>query len=130
MQKPNGLIRKCRVESFSVEDDRHYLLEFTQENLRIYRAPSTYVADIKLEVGFPDTLRVAQIENVMLIVQKNLVPQRLVNLGEDDEWFLDDIPFINVPQYDFDDDNSPTPIDEIQVMDIGHGGDMEKRRAL
>jgi len=122
LQKPNGLIRKCRVESFSVEDDRHYLLEFTQENLRIYRAPSTYVADIKLEVGFPDTLRVAQIENVMLIVQKNLVPQRLVNLGEDDEWFLDDIPFVNVPQYDFDDDNSPTPVNEIQVMTLGHTG--------
>jgi hypothetical protein len=122
LQKPNGLIRKCRVESFSVEDDRHYLLEFTQENLRIYRAPNTYVADIKLEVGFPDTLRVAQIENVMLIVQKNLVPQRLVNLGEDDEWFLDDIPFVNVPQYDFDDDNSPTPVNEIQVMTLGHSG--------
>ena len=127
LQKPNGLIRKCRVESFSVEDDRHYLLEFTQENLRIYRTPNTYVADIKLEVGFPDTLRVAQIENVMLIVQKNLRPQRLVNLGEDDEWFLDDIPFINVPQYDFDDDNSPTPINEIQVMDIGHGGGTWKK---
>ncbi len=122
LQKPNGLIRTCRVESFSVEDDRHYLLEFTQENLRIYRAPSTYVADIKLEVGFPDTLRVAQIENVMLIVQKNLRPQRLVNLGEDDEWFLDDIPFVNVPQYDFDDDNSPTPVNEIQVMTLGHTG--------
>jgi len=121
LQKPNGLIRTCRVESFSVEDDRHYLLEFTQENLRIYRTPSTYVADIKLEVGFPETLRVAQIENVMLIVQKNLRPQRLVNLGADDEWVLDDIPFVNVPQYDFDDDNSPTPTSEIQVMTLQHG---------
>lgn len=121
LQKPNGVITTCRVESFSVEDDRHYLLEFTQENLRIYRTPNTYVADIKLEAGFPERLRVAQIENVMLIVQRNLVPQRLVNLGEDDEWVLDNIPFLNVPQYDFDDDNSPTPVDEIQVMTLQHG---------
>ena len=122
LQKPLGLIRKCRIENFSVEDDRHYLLEFTQDNLRIYRTPNTYVADIKLEVGFPTTLRVAQIENVMLIVQENLRPQRLVNLGADDEWVLDDIPFVNVPQYDFDDSNSPTPINEIQVMTLGHTG--------
>ena len=57
----------------------------------------------------------------MLIVQKNLRPQRLVNLGADDEWVLDDIPFVNVPQYDFDDDNSPTPTSEIQVMTLQHG---------
>ena len=125
LQKPNGLIRKARVEDFSVEDDRHYLLEFTQENLRIYRAPNTYVADIKLEVGKPEELRVAQIENVMIIVQEDLAPRRLVNLGEDDEWVIDLVPFVNVPQYDYDDDNSPTPVDDVQVLTIG-GSDLAK----
>jgi len=125
LQKPNGLIRKCRVEDFSVEDDRHYLLEFTQENLRIYRTPNTYVADIKLEVGKPEELRVAQIENVMIIVQEDLSPRRLVNLGADDEWVIDLVPFINVPQYDYDDDNSPTPVDDVQVMTLG-GGSLAK----
>ena len=119
LQKPNGVITKARVEDFSVEDDRHYLLEFTQENLRIYRTPNTYVADIKLEVGKPEELRVAQIENVMIIVQEDLAPRRLVNLGADDEWVIDLVPFVNVPQYDYDDDNSPTPVDDVQVMTLG-----------
>ena len=121
LQKPNGVITKARVEDFSVEDDRHYLLEFTQENLRIYRTPNTYVADIKLEVGKPEELRVAQIENVMIIVQEDLAPRRLVNLGADDEWVIDLVPFVNVPQYDYDDDNSPTPVDDVQVMTLGGG---------
>ena len=121
LQKPSGVITKARVEDFSVEDDRHYLLEFTQENLRIYRTPNTYVADIKLEVGKPEELRVAQIENVMIIVQEDLAPRRLVNLGADDEWVIDLVPFVNVPQYDYDDDNSPTPVDDVQVMTLGGG---------
>ena len=125
LQKPNGVLTKARVEDFSIEDDRHYLLEFSQENLRIYRTPNTYVADIKLTVGKPEEIRVAQIENVMIIVQENLRPQRLVNLGDDDEWILDDVPFVNVPQYDYDDANSPTPVDDVQVLTIG-GPDLAK----
>jgi hypothetical protein len=125
LQKPSGVLTKARVEDFSIEDDRHYLLEFSQENLRIYRTPNTYVADIKLEVGKPEELRVAQIENVMIMVQENLRPQRLVNLGDDDEWILDDVPFVNVPQYDYDDANSPTPVDDVQVLTIG-GPDLAK----
>jgi len=125
LQKPSGVLTKARVEDFSVEDNRHYLLEFTQENLRIYRTPNTYVADIKLAVGKPEEIRVAQIENVMIIVQENLRPQRLVNLGDDDEWILDDVPFVNVPQYDYDDANSPTPVDDVQVMTLG-GGSLAK----
>ena len=79
---------------------------------------STYVADIKLEVGKPEELRVAQIENVMIIVQEDLAPRRLVNLGADDEWVIDLVPFINVPQYDYDDDNSPTPRSEEHTSEL------------
>ena len=128
LQKPNGVLTRARLEDFSIEDDRHYLLEFTQENLRIYRTPDTYAADVKLEIGLPDEIRVAQIENVMIIVQENLPPKRLINLGADDEWVLDDVPFTNVPQYDYDDDDSPTPTSEIQVMTLGHSGSGQWKR--
>jgi len=33
---------------------------------------------------------------------------------------IDDIPFLNVPQYDYDDSQSPTPTDYITTMTLGH----------
>jgi hypothetical protein len=57
----------------------------------------------------------------MLLFQEDVPPQRLINLGTDTDWFLDEVPFINVPTYDFDDDLSPTPVNEIQVMTLTHG---------
>ena len=62
-----------------------------------------------------------------MLVFGNFEPIRLVNLGADADWVIDNIPFLNVPQYDFDDAQSPTPVNEIQVMDIGHGGGAWKK---
>ena len=127
----NGTVELPKLIDFSVEDDRHYLMEFTSDNIRVYRSPNTFVADIKPTYSSLDeadvlNIRAAQIENVMLVFG-NFEPMRLVNLGADDDWFLDNIPFTNVPQYDFDDAQSPTPVNEVQVMDIGHGGGTWKK---
>jgi hypothetical protein len=127
----NGTLEAPKLIDFSVEDDRHYLMEFTSDNIRVYRSPSTFVADIKPTYSSLDeadvlNIRAAQIENVMLVFG-NFEPMRLVNLGTDADWFLDSIPFINVPQYDFDDAQSPTPVNEVQIMDIGHGGGSWKK---
>lgn len=121
-----------RLVDMSVEDDRHYLVEFTRDNIRIYRTPNTRVADIKptysgLTSAQIENIRVAQVENVMLIVG-DFAPMRLVNLGTNDDWVIDEIPFTNVPQYDFDDALSPTPVNEIQVMTLGHTGSGQWKR--
>jgi hypothetical protein len=71
-----------------------------------------------------ENIRVAQIENVMLIVG-NFAPMRLVNLGTDTDWVIDNIPFTNVPQFDFDDAQSPIPVNDVQVMTLG-GGSLAK----
>ena len=120
----------CKLEDFSVESDRHYLIEFTRDNIAIFRSQlvgeiiqTTRVADIKPTYDSTvdvSTVRTAQIENVMLVFG-NFEPIRLVNIGTDADWVIDNIPFLNVPQYDFDDAQSPTPVDEIQVMTLTHG---------
>lgn len=122
----NGTLEAPKLIDFSVEDDRHYLMEFTSDNIRVYRSPSTFVADIKptyssLDEADVQNIRAAQIENVMLVFG-NFEPMRLVNLGTDADWFLDNIPFTNIPQYDFDDELSPTPVNEVQIMNLGHSG--------
>lgn len=123
LYQESAILSTPRLVDFSVEDDRHYLIEFTRDNIRIYRTPDTFVVDIKpIYSGLPsdqvENIRVAQIENVMLIVG-NFAPMRLVNLGTDTDWVIDEIPFSNVPQFDFDDDDSPTPVNDVQVMTLG-----------
>ncbi len=126
LYEESAILSTPRLVDMSVEDDRHYLVEFTRDNIRIYRTPNTRVADIKptysgLTSAQIENIRVAQVENVMLIVG-DFAPMRLVNLGTNDDWVIDEIPFTNVPQYDFDDALSPTPTSEIQVMTLGHTG--------
>ncbi len=122
----NGTVELPKLIDFSVEDDRHYLMEFTSDNIRVYRSPNTFVADIKPTYSSLDeadvlNIRAAQIENVMLVFG-NFEPMRLVNLGTDADWFLDNIPFTNIPQYDFDDAQSPTPVNAVQTMTLSHSG--------
>ena len=137
LMQETGVDSDCKLEDFSVEDDRHYLIEFTRDNIAIFRSQlvglniqTTRVADIKPTYDSSvnvSTVRTAQIENVMLVFG-NFEPIRLVNLGTDEDWVIDNIPFLNVPQYDFDDAQSPTPINEIQVMTLGHTGSGQWKR--
>lgn len=111
---------RVKIIDFSVESDRHYLLALTQGNIRVYRTPSTLVADIRcplISADIPD-VRDTQTENVMLLFNENLIPQRLINLGTDENWFIDEVPFINIPQFDFNDALSPTPTSDVQQMTL------------
>ena len=127
---------RTKLESFEVEADRNYLVEFTPDNIRIYRTDATTGDPVQRVIDIPPTwtpypagllaaidvesIRTATVENVMLIVG-NFQPLRLVNLGTDSDWTLDDVPFSNVPQFDYNDDDSPTPVNEVQVLTLGGG---------
>lgn len=111
-------LSNVNLRDFSVDSDTHYLFSITDGNIRIFRTPNTHVADIKIEhtsAQIPD-IRDAQSEGVMLLFQKDQVPVRVINLKTDVDWTLSDIPFTNVPQFDFNDDDSPTPTSDVQVL--------------
>ena len=123
---------------FSVEDNRHYLCVATGGapstgtvsptnppsfgNLAIYRIPyetitdTVLVANLPLPYDFNEIARVrdVQTENVMLMFHENYPSQRIINIG--DAFAIDEIPYLNVPQYDYDDALSPTPTDDVQVL--------------
>jgi hypothetical protein len=114
---------EAKLIDFSVESDRNYLLVLTDENINIYKNPGTYVASLKVPFSSDQvaTVRATQTENVMLLFHEDVAPQRLINLGTDADWVLDEVPFVNVPQFDYDDALSPTPVNEVQVMVLGGG---------
>lgn len=109
-----------KLIDFSVESNRHYLLVLSDQNLRVFTKSGEYKADIKvpfLRTQVPD-VRDTQVENVMLMFHEDQPSQRLINLGTDEDWFLDEIPWTNIPQYDYNDDLSPTPVSDVQRMTL------------
>ena len=120
LQKRQATLSSVKTFDFSVESDRHYLMVLTAGNLRVYRTPDTHVADIKMPYidGQVLSVRDAQTESVMLMFHEDTLPIRLVNGGDDYTWTLDDVPFANVPQYDYFDGSSPTPTSDVQVMTL------------
>jgi len=113
---------------FSTEVDRHYLCILTAGNMAVYRIPhagsgsTVYIADIPTPYADADvsTVRDAQTENVMLMFQQDYAPQRIINdgLSNYDSFSLDNIPFLNVPQYDYNDVSSPTPTSYVTTLTL------------
>jgi hypothetical protein len=113
---------------FSIETDRHYLCLLTAGNMAVYRSPhagsntTTYVADIPVPYSATSvsSVRDVQTENVMLMFHEDYPPQRIINngLSNYDSFALDDIPFLNVPQYDYDDSQSPAETNYVTIMTL------------
>ena len=108
---------------FSVGSDEHYLGVLTAKNLRVYRTPhagsseTVFVSDVVLPYNGAavSEVRDAQTENVMLMFHKDYEPQRIIFNGGT-EFVSGPIPFSNVPQYDYNDESSPTPVSAVQVV--------------
>ena len=119
---------------FSIETDRHYLCVVTGGadtspsfgNMSIYRVTDqtfNFVPVAYLPLPFKSSevaaVRDVQTENVMLMFHEDHASKRIINTSGN-VFAIDDIPFLNVPQYDYDDSQSPTPTDYITTMTLGH----------
>ena len=128
--KSEGLgISESKLFDWEYGPDQSYLAALSPGNLRFFRAPhagssdTEHVADIVVPYGANDIMevRAAQTEGVMLMFHEDHPPLRIIFDGTDDldSFVSDNIPFTNVPQYDYDDAGSPAPIDEIQEVTFG-----------
>ena len=136
-------VSDVKTFDFSIESDRHYLCVATggadttpsYGNMAFYRIPHAGSTDTVLVGNVPlpyksteiATLRDAQTENVMLVFHEEHPSKRIINSGHtvvsgnDSIFQIDNIPFLNIPQFDYDDALSPTPVDEIQDLELDHG---------
>ncbi len=121
-----------KLHAFEVGSEDSFLLIFSIGNCRIYKITDTsteFTQDLKTDAMISSATlpkNVAVNENVALLFNENLAPRRIVfnksTLANPPAQFSFDIPvFTNIPQFDFNDENSPTPTNEIQVMTLSHG---------
>ena len=131
---PTATASDVKTFDFSVETNRHYLCVLTggadttpsYGNMAIYRVTdqtSSFVPVANLPMPFKSSevadVRDVQTENVMLMFHENHAPQRIINTTTT-TFAVDDIPFLNVPQYDYDDAESPTPISYVTTLTLTH----------
>tara|TARA_R110002012_G_scaffold22589_6_gene77892 strand:- start:5726 stop:8581 length:2856 start_codon:yes stop_codon:yes gene_type:complete len=129
---PTATASDVKTFDFSIETDRHYLCVVTggeettpsYGNVSIYRVTgqtSNFTPVAYLPLPFRSSqvaaVRDVQTENVMLMFHQDHAPIRIINTSTTD-FGVDVIPFLNVPQYDYNDSLSPTPTDAIQVLTL------------
>ena len=131
---PTTTASDVKTFDFSVQTDIHYLCVVTggaettpsYGNMAIYRVTDqtfSFVPVANLPMPFKSSevadVRDVQTENVMLMFHENHAPQRIINTTTT-TFTVDDIPFLNVPQYDYDDALSPTPISYVTTLTLTH----------
>jgi hypothetical protein len=113
-----------KMHKFEISISSSYLLLFTNKNLRIYQVANdipTFKQDVAtdIETNFPE--RVASNENVLLMFNENVPVKRLIyNLNSNNIFKFDDAPFLNVPQFDFNDASSPSPTNYVTTMTLSN----------
>ena len=99
-------------------------------NMNIYYVPDTLTTNLTSSNWYPvaqvivpfkssqvAAVRDVQTENVMLMFHEDHAPIRIINTIND-VFAVDKIPFLNVPQYDYNDSLSPTSRNEIQTLTL------------
>ena len=120
-----------QIHAFEIGVNESYLLLFTMENCRIYRideTSTTFIQDLYTgnAIGFGTPKSVAVNENVALLFNPDSPVGRIVFNGElgaaqPAPFQIDNPTFLNIPQFDYNDNLSPTPSNEVQVMTLIHG---------
>lgn len=113
-------VSNVRLFAFEVSTDLRYLVAVTARSMSIYQndallvsLPAPYDND-----DIPD-LDAAQSQDSMVFVHKDHPPFFL--FPEFDTFYFDEIQFTSIPQYDYNDDDSPTPTSDVQVLTFASG---------
>jgi hypothetical protein len=136
-----------RLEAFKFSETEQYLLVFVPHDFAAFRV--YFYKDAQLITGIngggDDYLAIPadglfdrkffirdfdyiQSANTIIIVHEENAPLRIVRGATDSDWTFSDVPLSNIPQFDFNDASSPTPVDEVQDIQLNNGsnGDIYK----
>jgi len=122
MEHLGDAINDGRLENFSFNVEQNYLLVFSALRMEIYKSG---VLQTNINGSGNDylvtTLTLSQIQTMdyiqsadTIIITHEDVETQIIQRTSDTSWTIAAVTFVNIPQFDFDDGSSPTPVDEVQ----------------
>ena len=123
-----------RIEGFSFNVEQNYLLVFTPLQMQIYKddvlqtningsgfdyVDTPWNAEQILEFDY------IQSADTAIVTHQGVQPYTITRTSDTD-WAVAAITFRNIPQYDFADALSPTPVDEIQRLTFANATDGDR----
>lgn len=113
--------------AFKFNTEEQYYLVFAVNRIYIYKDGTELQLNINgsgndyLDTGAQYSesqiaeLDIFQSADTVIILHPDVAPAQLTRLS-DTAWMLTLLPLTNIPQFDFDDGSSPTPVSEIQTL--------------
>lgn len=113
-----------RIEKFSFSTEQNYLLVFTALKMEIFKdnVLQTNIAGSGNDyLAIPWTLeQIKEFDYIQsadtIIITHEDVETRVITRTSDTAWTISTASFTNIPQYDFNDASSPTPVSEVQRL--------------
>lgn len=106
-----------RLENFSFNTEQNYLMVFTAGKMRVYK-DDVLQATITTPYDTIEKIRefdYIQSADTIIITHPEVEPQ-IIQRTSDVAWTINSVTFLNIPQFDFNDASSPTPVAEIQRL--------------
>ena len=106
-----------RLESFSFNTEQNYLLCFTTTKMEVYKAGvlQTTVTTPYTTLTQVRDFDYIQSADTIIITHEDFAP-RIIQRTSDTAWTIALAPLISIPQHNFADGSSPTPVAEIQTL--------------
>ena len=120
-----------RLFSFQFSTEEEYLLGFADLRMYIYKdgtdlqtningSGNDYLTTTYTAAQLPE-LDIVQSADTVIITHPDVAPRTIVRTSDTD-WTIADANLTNIPQFDFNDASSPTPVDEIQRITFVNQG--------
>lgn len=110
--------KEFKLIGFTRSTEQKYLLVFSTGKIEIFRNQQLVhtIVDATITNDSVKTIVDAQLADTMILTSKGFKPKKLFWNGADDQWQLTDISFDFIPDYSFNDANSPAGSSEIQDL--------------
>lgn len=121
LYEETATISPVRIVPFQFSLLERYLLYFTDNSIMVMRGGTEeIVANVisPIHGAALSTMTWAQSFDTLILCQKDIVTQVLIREGDHDEWTMGNLAFDGIPEYDFDDADSPTPVSWISDIEF------------
>ena len=107
-----------RLESFSFSTEQNFLMVFTNGQVEVFKdGVSQDTVALPYNLAAVSEFDYIQSADTIIITHEDHPPRNIVRVS-DTNWTSSLISLVNIPQFDFDDGSSPTPVDEVQDVNI------------